>query len=117
MQYMADIDLISNLATNLCFPHIAQDNVWDMTIYICNPNNGDTTVTLSVIDTQGNTVYTQQYTIPANGSGTYPISDILQGSIQQQGSVEISATQGVAAFAIYDSLKAGSNCFQEGCHG
>jgi len=111
MTYMADIDLISNLSTNLCIPHITQNNSWDMKIHICNPNNNDATVSISVIDTQGNTVYTQQYTLPANGSRAYPMSDILQGSIEQEGSIEISATQEIAGFAICDNLKTGGNCY------
>ena len=40
-------------------------------------------------------------TITAKGFKAYPITDLTQGSPQRGGSVEITATQGIAASALY----------------
>jgi hypothetical protein len=92
-------------------PHVAQDTQWDTAVLVCNPNGSRTTVTLTFVDTDGNALYTAEHEIEANGSGRYELSDLVGGVNYSNGSVEIDATQGVAAFALYDDLKFGQYCF------
>ncbi|GBC59819.1 hypothetical protein DENIS_0760 [Desulfonema ishimotonii] len=105
--YMADITMEKATSPALIIPHIAQDEMWDTTVMVCNPNSSVTSVTLTVVGTDGAVASTRTYDLAANGSGVYPVSDLTDGAIQPGGSVEISATQGVAAFALYDNLKSG----------
>ena len=109
--YMADITLIHTLSQTLYVPHVAQDSEWDTTILVCNPNNSSTTVTLTFVDTQGNALYTNTHTISGNGSGKYELFELVEGTEQPRGSVEISASQGIAAFALYTNLKWGGYCY------
>jgi|GEM_PF-5898527 len=110
---MADITLIPELSTTLIVPHVAQSKNWDTTIYICNPNGSRTTVTLDYVDQSGDVLYTKDYSIPANGSGVYELLDLLDGDEAPNGSVKITATNGVAAFALfYDTEKrADGSCY------
>ncbi|GBC61651.1 hypothetical protein DENIS_2613 [Desulfonema ishimotonii] len=104
LSYMTDIPFVKDLATKLCIPHVAQNQQWDTLIMICNPNQNETTGTISMIDWGGNTIAEKNYTIPANGSGLYELKELL-GNTEANGSVEITATQGIAAFGLYSDLK------------
>jgi len=110
---MADVTLIPELSTTLIVPHVAQDDNWYTTIYVSNPNNSRTTVTLTYVDQSGMERYTMDYYIPANGSGAYELSDLLgAGEQASDGSVEITANRGVAAFALYyDTETRGGTCY------
>ena len=110
---MADISLIPQLATKLIVPHVAQDAEWDTTVYICNPHATGTEATLTFVDLNGNALYSETYTIAGNGSGIYKIGDLIDpGTSYSFGSVEITATQGVAAFALYyDTIKMLGTCY------
>ncbi|MCK5680222.1 hypothetical protein KAI46_05355, partial [bacterium] len=44
--FMADIPVTTTIEESLLIPHIAQDNAWDTTILLCNPNETATTVTI-----------------------------------------------------------------------
>gem|GEM_PF-1515453 len=103
--YMADITLISELSEKLYVPHIGQNYQWDSKIMVCNPHDGDTTVTLTFVDKEGNALSPKKYTISPNGSGIYEVADLVGDTEYVNGSVEISATRGIAAFALYDDLK------------
>lgn len=103
--YMADITLIPELSTILHVPHIAQNDQWDTTVMICNPNASNTAVTLTFADQDGNALSPKTYTIAPNGSGKYNVADLVSDAAS--GSVEISASQGVAGFALYHNLKQG----------
>ncbi|MBN2468835.1 MAG: hypothetical protein JXD19_11875 [Deltaproteobacteria bacterium] len=105
--FIADIPVAGELSTTLYVPHVAQNNVWDTTILVCNPNNPETIVNLKFVDADGNERYSRNYTIPANGSGAYDLSVLVQGAEYTQGSVKITATQGVAAFVLYSNLDSG----------
>ena len=109
--YMADITLIPTLSQTLDVPHVAQDTQWDTAVLVCNPNGSSTEVTLRFVDAQGNALYTADHVIPANGSGRYELLDLVGGINYSNGSVEIDADQGVAAFALYDNLKYGQFSF------
>jgi len=108
---MFDMTLIPDLAGTLYVPHVAQDATWDTTVYVCNPNDTATTVTLTFIRSDGVVASSIPYTLPANGSGKYPLSALLGGGSCSSGSVEITATQGVAAFALYENLKTGLSSY------
>ncbi|MBN2539705.1 MAG: hypothetical protein JXB09_06625, partial [Deltaproteobacteria bacterium] len=112
MVNMADITLIPELSTNLIVPHVAQDDNWDTTLYISNPNNSGATVILAYVDQSGAALYTRDYAIPANGSGIYELSDLLDGDQASNGSVQVTANRGVAAFALfYDTETRGGSCY------
>ena len=55
----------------------------------------------------GSTLGSQAYTIPAYGSGEYPLSTLFADQIPLSGSVEISSSLGLAAFALYSNQKSG----------
>ncbi len=103
--YMADITLIPDLSTTLHVPHVAQNDQWDTTVMICNPNASAVTVTLTFVDQNGNASSPKTYTIGPNGSGKYDVADLVSDAAS--GSVEISASQGIAGFALYHNLKQG----------
>lgn len=98
--YMADIPFASDLSASLVVPHVAQNAEWDTYVMVCNPNDDDTTVSLVLVDTGGQVAAAREYWLAANGSGIYALDDLLNGGYGS-GSLEISANQGVAAFALY----------------
>jgi len=109
---MFDMTLVSEPATTLRVPHVAQDGTWDTIVYVCNPISSETAMRLSFVDSGGVTVKTsQEYRIPAYGSGRYPLSDLLEKGAYTSGSVEIAASQGVVAFALYHNLKTGLSSY------
>ena len=109
---MFDMTLVSEPATTLRVPHVAQDETWDTIVYVCNPISSETTMRLSFVDSGGVTVKTsQEYRIPAYGSGRYPLSDLLGKGAYTSGSVQITASQGVVAFALYHNLKTGLSSY------
>jgi len=102
---MADITLISNLEKALHIPHVGQNFQWDTTIMICNPNPDATTATLTFFDKDGNKLPSKNYDIPGNGSVDCALTDLVGKTEYVNGSVEISAEQGLAAFALYTDIK------------
>ncbi|OQY59105.1 MAG: hypothetical protein B6245_08360 [Desulfobacteraceae bacterium 4572_88] len=107
--YMADMPFVSELSEVLQIPHVAQNNEWDSTVMICNPNSSDIVVTMTIVDKGGNVLSSKNYVISPRGSGIYNLTSFVQDIAS--GSVEISATQKVAAFALYNNLKWGGNCY------
>jgi len=90
---------------------VAQNAGWDTVVYVCNPNDSAATVDLTFVRSGGTEAANHEYTLPANGSGKYLLSGILGGSTCASGSLEIEASQGVAAFALYHNLKTGSRSY------
>jgi hypothetical protein len=111
IEYMADITLIKDKSTALHVPHVAQNDQWDTTLLICNPNNSSTTVTLTYISPDGEADQPKDYNISAWGSTMIELSKHLDGATASGGKVEISATEGIAGFALYDNLKTGRRCY------
>jgi len=109
--HMADITFIRDLAKTLYVPHIGQNYQWDSKIMVCNPYESETVLTLTFVDKDGHALSPREYAIAPRGSGVYEVADMVGGSEYVNGSVEISATQGVAAFALYDDLKNGGSSF------
>jgi len=108
---MFDITLIPGLAKTLYVPHVAQNETWDTIVYVCNPNGSVTTIYLTFVKSDGTVLTSKQYTLGANSSGTYPLSGVVGGGSYASGSIQITASQGVAAFALYQNLKTGSNSY------
>ncbi|MCP4348720.1 MAG: hypothetical protein GY795_24845 [Desulfobacterales bacterium] len=105
--YMADIPLVTDVSTTLHIPHVAQNDQWDTTVMICNPNYRSTTVYLTFVDDQGNRISSKKDIISHLGSRKYDVSVLTRDTLHINGSIEISADQGVAAFAVYSNLKSG----------
>jgi len=109
---MFDMSLVSEPAKTLRVPHVAQDGTWDTIVFVCNPISSETTMYLSFVDSEGMTVKTSHgYKIPGYGSGWYLLSDLLGKSSYSSGSVEIAASQGVVAFALYHNRKTGLSSY------
>ncbi|HUU39982.1 MAG TPA: carboxypeptidase regulatory-like domain-containing protein [Desulfatiglandales bacterium] len=109
--YMADIPFIHTTSTSLFIPHVAQDDQWDTKILACNPNNSATGITITFVNEDGQPTHTKNYTLGANASGQYELETILDGGTAPNGKVVITATQGIAAFALYNNQKLGYNCY------
>lgn len=107
--HMADMPVTDILSKKLIIPHIAQSWEWDTTLMICNPNAGAATVSLTYVTSAGQAAHRGEYVVPAGGSGVYALADMLNGSEYGKGSLEITATQGVAAFAMYTNAKIGGH--------
>ncbi len=102
--YIMDLTMFSELYKLLYVPHSAQNNSWDTTVHVCNPQGTSTTVTVTFVNANGSVVGSWDCVLPPKGSRSIPLGDLLTGNYSN-GSVEISATQGIAAFAQYDNLK------------
>ncbi len=108
---MADIPFVSELTSCLIVPHIAQDSSWDTTILICNPNNETISFIIKYVEKAGIEQGTQNYTVPAYGSGEFLLSMVFSDKIPLAGSVEINSSNGIAAFALYSDRKNGGTYY------
>ncbi len=108
---MADIPFSSELSSCLVVPHIAQNSAWDTTILICNPNNETASIAIKYVDKAGVEQGTENYTIPASGSGEYLLSTVFSDKVPLEGSVEINSSSGIAAFALYTDKKSGGTYY------
>jgi hypothetical protein len=109
--YMADISLVSESSTESYFSHVAQDSTWDTTIVMCNPNDTGNLVSLSFVDSSGETIYIKDYYIPAGGSQQCALQELELNQSNWTGSVEISSTYGIAAYALFNNLKTGGRSY------
>lgn len=109
--YMAEITLIQSTSKMLQVPHVAQNNEWDTSIFLCNPNSSSTTAILTFVNAQGQTNQPQSYSMSGMGSIKIDLSAVLGGVTAANGKVKISTTQGVAAFALYTNLKSFGRCY------
>ncbi len=108
---MADIPFMSELSSSLIIPHIAQNDVWDTTILLCNPNNENVSITLKYIDNDGVEQASQDFSLDKSGSGEYPLSTVFSEQIPLEGRIEIVSSTGVVAFALYTDKKSGGNYY------
>jgi PKD repeat protein len=111
LSLMADIPFIPELSRCLVIPHIAQDDKWDTTILVCNPQNKKTSVVLNYINQQGILRGSKTLKIVPNGSAEYLLADIFVNQIPLAGRIEIKASNGIAAFALYTNKKSGGSYF------
>jgi len=103
---MADIPFASELSTILIVPHVGQGPVYDTIVMLCNPSTSDTTVTLTFVNQEGTPLNENSRLVKANGSLKYELEELgLDSATSNYGSVEISAPNGLAAFALYNNLK------------
>ncbi|MFH1155253.1 MAG: DUF5719 family protein, partial [Pseudomonadota bacterium] len=106
---IADVTLIDELSTTLVVPHTAQTIAgwsplggWSTKVNICNPQATPNTVTIRYYTRAGANQYTTTLSIPAQGSVSYNLSSLLPTDQSfTGGSTLITATQPVAAFALY----------------
>ena len=108
---MADIPFANELSKCLVIPHIAQDGLWDTTILICNPNDEAASIALKYVDQLGVEQGSKNYTIPAYGSGEYPLSTNFSDKIPLAGRIEINSSTGIATFALYSNRKSGGTYY------
>jgi hypothetical protein len=78
---------------------------------VCNPNSAVNWVSLSYVDSTGETLYSKDYSVQGNGSLQCELSELVQGASYENGSVEISSNKGVAAFALYKNTKTNAYCY------
>ena len=106
---MADIPFVEELATSLVIPHIAQDDIWDTSILICNPVNKANNITLQLIGQDGALQGEEHIEIVALGSGEYDLSSLFAQVSHKSGKIKINASSGIAAFALYRNTKSGGS--------
>ena len=111
--YMADVPFVDTVSKALMIPHIAQNEMWDTHLLICNPNTTPVGIILTAYDQNGNVVATNSSSLPAWGSDTYPLADTFSGLPALTGKVKVTVIQGdgVAAFALYMNQKSGGSYF------
>ena len=110
---MADIPFVSESAKFLMIPHVAQDNLWDTKVMVCNPNNTPAHLNLTFYSPEGLAqLYTPPQPLAAFGSTIYELGDIFMNSLPlHRGKVLLTVTQGggIAAFALYSNTKTGGS--------
>ncbi len=106
--YMMDIMLISRLSTILHVPHVAQNDVWDTTHFVCNPNARAIRTAFKYVGQDGRMLKAISRIIPAYGSVGVAMSEVLGDSVVGSGSLEITAEAGIAGFSLYTDIKTGN---------
>lgn len=102
---MADIPFVDSLYTDILIPHIAQDENWNTTVMICNPQASAVTVTLVNVNDDGDVVaQSSEITIAAQGSCNYTIGDLF-GAGTITGKVYLQASDEITAFALYGDIE------------
>jgi len=109
--YLCDVPFSQTLSSSLVIPHVAQNTIWDTTVFIANPNTSTATTTLTYTNKNGTTSRPYITTVLANGSKEISVSTIANSNSIEGGCVEISSTQGLTSFALYDNLKSGNFSF------
>lgn len=99
--YVTTANLVESPSTNLLLPHISQNDLWDTSLIICNPNSMDTNVTLNYVSMEGVSSQMRDYIIPAMGAMKIELSEFMGTPLINSGKVKVSATQGIVAFAVY----------------
>ncbi len=106
--YIADVPFTDVLSTLLIIPHVAQNSIWETIICVANPNASATTAIFTYKSPGGTAFPPYSTPIAANGSKQILSSIITGGSSLEGGTVTISSSQGLAAFALYNNLKTGN---------
>ena len=110
---MADIPFVSELYKKMIIPHVAQDDLWDTTIMVCNPNNIPVQLNIEYLPQDGSGgIYYATQTLPALGSRVYDLATIFSASLPlNAGKIKLTALQGdgIAAFALYTNQKTGAS--------
>jgi subtilisin family serine protease len=107
---MFDVPVTRLSSEKLQIPHVAQNGVWDTTLFVCNPGDSPATVTLTHVNGQGTTTATKIYSsIPAKGSAVYTAASLLGTAEATDGSIQILSSKPVAAAALFDNEKSGGS--------
>lgn len=106
-ELMADVPFTENLANKLVIPHVANDDIWETDIWVCNPQSQLATVNFVNVTPSGSVYKTKTLNVPAMGAGSISLSNLLGKPIS--GKLYLEANQMIAAFAIYsNTAKRGS---------
>lgn len=112
---MADIPFTETLANELMIPHVAQDDTWDTSIMICNPDESSAT-SLTITYSSGNgasLTYPGSITLAPLQSGVYELGEMFRNHLPLTGGRVhiVSGGSRVAAFALYSSEKSGGDYY------
>jgi len=106
--YLADVPFTDAKSTSLMIPHVAQTVSWDTTLYIANPNSSSASIKLTYTNKAGIPLTPYITSIPANGCKDISLNMVGGAGAKSGGSVTITSSVGVVAFALYNNLKTGS---------
>ncbi len=113
--HMMGIMLMQGLSNTLYVPHVAQNDRWDTTSFLCNPNDDEIEATIAYLDQSGAELRSYKIKINGNGSAKVELRTILGEAAVESGSVEITATRAIAGFALYSDLKSGNKNYAAIC--
>ncbi|MBN2808874.1 MAG: DUF1566 domain-containing protein, partial [Deltaproteobacteria bacterium] len=108
---LADIPFINQLTTQLVIPHIAQDETWDTTVLICNPQSQAVTVTLKHIAQTGVINNEKSFSLPAHGSIACQLAPTFATDNTLAGKICLFATEPIGAFALYSNIRSGGSYY------
>ncbi len=110
---MADIPFVSELSRKLVIPHVAQDNLWNTTIMVCNPDNMPVQLKIEYMPQAGTgSISYATQSLPPLGSAVYEMETIFSASLPlSSGKIKLISLQGngIAAFALYTNQKSGGS--------
>ncbi|MBN2808979.1 MAG: hypothetical protein JXR80_05755, partial [Deltaproteobacteria bacterium] len=101
---MFDMDLKTELFTQLKLPHLAANSSsWSSMLMLCNPNSSAAAITLKAYNGSGvNYATKQDVQVPAYGSLQENLFTLFSGQ-ELSGTMLIESTQPITAFLLYDS--------------
>ncbi len=113
MATMYDIPGTQKLNTKLVFPQVAQSANWDTGIVLSNPGDSAVDVTLKYRGTDGALAPgTMVLHLAAGGSAVAPLAELV--SDKEDGSVELTSSGGIVAYAVYNNFKEAGGKFSAG---
>jgi hypothetical protein len=104
---MFGIPFSKNLHKRLVIAHIAQDDTWDTTIYICNPNPETASLDIGFTSQDGTVALHHTALLQKHESGVYPLANLFPDQPLLAGSVTVSSNKGIAIYTLYSNKKSG----------
>jgi hypothetical protein len=104
---ITDVPFKSIVSRQIVIPHIAQDDRWDTTVFVANPNDANSNLTVFLFGKDGALLGQESYVLPVLGSERIDVADLFQSGDQTGGSILLEADRGIAAFAIYSDEEYG----------
>lgn len=102
---MYDIDMKKDLHREFIISQVdSGGSVWDSIVIVQNPNTYDINVRATIINNNGQTVFTINLPLRAHGGNQVNISDFVSIS---SGSIKLESTNNFTAFMLYDGTKSG----------
>ncbi len=102
-----DVPFNRIVSTEIVIPHIAQDDRWDTTAIVSNPNDTNANLTVFFFGEDGAQISQESFELLALGSERIAVADFFQQDGQSSGSMVMEADVGIVAFAFYDNEKIG----------